>query len=124
MKKYNLETGKLGESMARDYLENKGYFILEQNYENKYAEIDIVAKEKDTVVFVEVKTRIGEQFGTPEDGLNKEKMNRLLRNAHAYVAMNVGAIPCGCPYRIDAICIVLDRARQIQRINHYQNITS
>ena len=114
----------MGENIAKNYLQKRGYSILEQNYENKYAEIDIIAKEKDTVVFVEVKTRIGEQFGTPEDGLNKNKMNRLLRNANAYVAMNVGAIPRGCPYRIDAICIVLDEARQIQRINHYQNITN
>ncbi len=119
MKKYNLETGNLGESMARDYLKNKGYSILEQNYENKYAEIDIIAKEKDTVVFVEVKTRIGEQFGTPEDGLSKNKMNRLLRNANIYAMKKKYD-----NYRIDAICIVLDRARQIQRINHYQNITS
>lgn len=119
MKKFNLETGKLGENIAKNYLQEKGYEILEQNYRNKYAEIDIVAKEKDVMVFVEVKTRIGEQFGTPEDSLNKNKMSRLFRNANMYSARKGFS-----SYRIDAICIVLDEERQVQRINHYQNITS
>ena len=118
MFKDNLSIGNLGEDLARKYLEDRGYEILEQNYRNKYAEIDIVAKEKDTVVFVEVKTRIGEQLGTPEDALNKNKMRRLVRKADMYAMRQKFDI-----YRIDAICIVLDETKQIQRINHYQNIT-
>ena len=119
MKKFNLEIGKLGENMAGSYLLERGYEILEQNYRNKYAEIDIIAKRKDMVVFVEVKTRIGDQFGAPEDALNKNKIRRLARNANMYSARKGFN-----SYRVDAICIVLDERRQIQRINHYQSITS
>lgn len=118
VKKHNLEIGYLGESIAKKYLQKKGYFIVEQNYKNKYAEIDLIARNKDTLVFVEVKTRIGEQFGTPENAINRNKMGRLIRNARAYIAR--ARKPC--LYRIDAICIVLDENKQARRIDHYENI--
>lgn len=121
IKKYNLRTGYLGESIARNYLEERGYKIIDQNYKNKYAEIDLIAQDGDGLVFVEVKTRTGEQFGMPEQSINRDKMQRLIRNAHAYMAMkNHNKIN----YRIDAVCIVLDKDKEIKRIDHYQNITS
>ena len=67
MKKHNLETGKIGEEIAKDYLEKKGYKIIEQNYKTKYGETDIIANCGKELVFVEVRTKIGENFGTPED---------------------------------------------------------
>lgn len=123
MKKDNLEIGKLGENIARDYLQNKGYSIMDQNYKNKYAEIDIIAKNREEIVFIEVKTRVGEQFGIPEDALNRDKMRRLVRNAQAYIARNVRTKPCDRPYRIDAICIVLNQEKKVKRIDHYENIS-
>jgi len=132
MKRYNLEIGRLGEGIAREYLEKKGYKILEQNYKNKYAEIDLIAhpdsarqareKNKDSLVFVEVKTRMGEQFGLPEDAINRDKMHRLIKNSQAYMAYGPYKNYKSC--RIDAICIVLDENKQVIRIDHYQNITS
>jgi len=117
MNRDNLKIGYLGEKIAQEYLEDRGYFFVEQNYRNKYAEIDLIMKYENKLVFVEVKTRIGEQFGTPEDALNKNKLGRLTRNADIY------AIKKGCNnYRIDAICIVLDSQNQIKRINHYENV--
>lgn len=115
----NLELGKLGETIAKEYLENKGYIILEQNCKNKYGEIDLVARDKNEMVFVEVKTRIGEQFGTPEDALNRKKRQRLMRNAQAYMAFKTKELSS---FRIDAVCIVLNQDKQIKRINHYENI--
>ncbi|MDP2910482.1 MAG: YraN family protein [bacterium] len=124
MKRYNLEIGRWGEGIAREYLEKKGYKILEQNYKNKYAEIDLIAREKnnDSLVFVEVKTRMGEQFGLPEDAINRDKMHRLIKNSQAYMAYGPYKNYKSC--RIDAICIVLDENKQVIRIDHYQNITS
>ena len=121
IKKYNLETGRLGEDIARKYLEQKGYIIIDQNYKNKYAEIDLIAQDGDGLVFVEVKTRTGEQFGMPEQSINRDKMLRLIRNARAYMAIKNQN---NMNYRIDAVCIVLDRNKEIERIDHYQNITS
>lgn len=121
MKRYNLKKGKLGEDVARKYLEDKGYIIIGQNYRNKYGEIDLIARDRNNLVFVEVKTRIGEQFGLPEDAINKDKIRRLIRNSQAYLTFNLDK-----DYktlRIDAICIVIDQDKQVKRINHYQNIT-
>lgn len=105
-------------------MESKGYIIVDQNYRNKYGEIDLIAKEKnnDSLVFIEVKTRMGEQFGIPEDAINFKKKAKLIKNAQAYISWNKKARNFDS-YRIDAICIVLDENKQINRIGHYQNIT-
>lgn len=123
MPRYNLDLGYLGEKIAKEYLEKKGYSIIEQNCRNKYGEIDLVAcrvQEEDTLVFVEVKTRIGEQFGTPEDAINRSKIHQLIRNAQVYIAKTKYNM---VKYRIDAICIVLDGNRRPKRVNHYENIS-
>lgn len=126
----NLKLGQLGEEIAKDYLQKKGFEILEHNYKNKYGEIDLVCKDRNSIVFVEVKTRIGELFGGPEGSLNKKKVRRLIRNAQAYMIRCVGAglsRPQRAreprPSRIDAVCVVLDQDKKIKRIDHYQNIT-
>jgi len=118
MKKFNVEKGRLGEDIARKHLEKKGYKIVEQNYRTRYAEIDLVAKKKDVLVFVEVRTKIGELYGSPEDTLNKRKLARVRRNAIAYAAINRWDRAC----RIDAICIVLTPDHKVERLEHYENI--
>jgi len=114
-------TGKLGEEVARAYLEKKGYRIVEQNWRTKRGEIDIIAKKGDALVLVEVRTKVGEQFGSPEDTLTYAKKRRLLWNAKAYVANKKYKGPC----RIDAMCIVLkgDGTTLPQRLSHYESIT-
>jgi|SRR3989344_7577205 len=112
------EVGRLGEDLARKYLEKKGYKILEQNYRTRYAEIDLVARHKDVLVFVEVRTKIGERFGTPEETLNAKKLQKVKRNAFSYAAhMKWNKL-----YRIDAVCIVLAPDRTPKRIAHYENV--
>lgn len=125
MQRHNLDLGYLGESIAKKYLGEKGYKILEQNCKNKYGEIDLICQvgaihESPTLVFVEVKTRIGEQFGTPEDAINRNKIRRLIRNAQIYIARTKHNM---VKYRIDAVCIVIDENKQLKRINHYENIS-
>jgi len=118
--KNNLSIGNLGESIARNFLEDMGYSFVEQNYRNKYAEIDLIMREGNELVFVEVKTRVGERFGAPEDALNHKKIARLTRNAQMYSCRK------GCEeYRVDGICIVLDvesEGHKVSRIDHYKNI--
>ena len=118
MKAGHLEIGRLGETFAREYLRRNGYKIIEQNYRNRYGEIDLVVQKKDVLVFVEVRTKIGEQFGTPEETLNWKKLQKVKRNASSYVARS----KWNKLYRVDGICIVLDEQHTIQRFEHYENI--
>ncbi len=122
--------GKFGEGLAVEFLEKNGYRILEQNYQRKWCEIDIIAKklgkrkifrrsEPDELVFIEVKTRRGEQFGTPEESLDWKKKKQLTRSASAYVSFS----NYRGQYRIDAVCIVLDNNWDPIRVDHYKNIT-
>jgi len=115
----NLEIGYNGELIAAKYLREKKYEIIERNYRNKYGEIDLIAWDKKALVFVEVRTKVGQQFGSPEDSINWKKINKLKRNAAAYTALKKHA----GVYRIDAVCIVLGENSSIERVTHYQNIT-
>jgi putative endonuclease len=114
----HLETGKIGEKLATDFLKKKGYKIIQQNYKTKYAEIDLVARQKETLVFVEVRTKTNEAFGSPEETLNYQKLNKVLQNSRAYAAFTNWQGPC----RIDAICVILGEDNKPQRIDHYENI--
>lgn len=115
----NLEIGYWGEQTAKIYLQNKGYRIIEKNYRTKYAEIDLIARDKSILVFVEVRTRKDELFGSPEDSINRDKMRKLTRNAEAYAARKKYTKE----YRIDVICIVLNEEKGTRRIDHYENVT-
>jgi len=117
-KRFNLQTGKIGEQIARTYLEKQGYKILEQNFKTEYAEIDLITRKKNEIILVEVRTKRGELFGTPEDSLNKRKLRKLHWNANAYVS----GIRWSGHYRVDAVCIVLGQDNSAQRINHYKNV--
>lgn len=115
----NLELGCKGENIARRYLEDKGYCVIEQNHKTKYAEIDIIARHNDTLVFVEVRTRSGERFGLPEESLNRDKIRKLIKSSTAYVS---GKQYRG-HYRIDAVCIVLDKyTGKVKRLDHYESL--
>ncbi|MDP2741753.1 MAG: YraN family protein [bacterium] len=126
MSKHN-EVGKIGEGLAKEFLEKQGYEIIEQNYRTKYAEIDLIVKKGKDLVFVEVRTKIGENFGTPEETINKKKMKKLWGNAIAYASIK----KWDGSSRIDAICIVLkplgrsptgEANYSIERLNHYESI--
>jgi len=120
------KVGQIGEEMARKFLEEKGYKILEQNYRTRFAEIDLVAEkpegflEKPKLVFVEVRTKVGENFGSPEDTINKKKLWKVLWNAKSYTGFKNWQGAC----RIDAVCIVLNRDMSVSRLTHHENIIS
>jgi len=118
------DVGKIGEELAKKYLEKEGYKILEQNYRTKYAEIDLIAEKANgfsgtkSLVFVEVRTKVGENWGSPEDTINKQKLFKVLQNAKSYI----GFQKCNNPCRIDAICIVLSADLSVRRLTHHENI--
>jgi putative endonuclease len=90
--------------MARTYLEQQGYLILETNWRSGHKEIDIIAKEEDTLVVVEVKARKNEDFMFAEDAVDEKKMRNLVRATHNYILMK----GLDCDVRFDIITLVLD----------------
>ncbi len=84
-KRLNKFTGNLGEKAAIEYLKKKKYKILETNYQNKVGEIDIVAKAKKVLVFVEVKSRTSDYFGLPSEAVGKRKQYKIRRVAQGYI---------------------------------------
>lgn len=80
--------GEKGESIAVRYLKKKGYKILEKNYRTKLGEIDIIAKDKDTIVFVEVKSRRSWQFGSPKGAVTPAKQRKISKVALYYLKTN------------------------------------
>ena len=100
----NKQIGDFGEEFAAAYLAEHHYTILERNYRTPYGELDIIAKDGDTVVFVEVKTRSTARFGTGFESITPKKQATLLSCAQYYADTHALA----CPLRIDAIEIMLD----------------
>jgi putative endonuclease len=82
------ELGKRGEEVALRFLKKKGYRIIEKNYACKMGEMDIIAKEKDTLVFIEVKTRTSALFGPPQLAVNFSKQRQLSKVALNYLKEN------------------------------------
>lgn len=81
----HLELGAWGETLALNFLQNKGFRILETNWRHQRAEVDIIAMEGEILVFVEVKTRTSDYFGPPETFVTHQKENLMVRAAHAYM---------------------------------------
>jgi putative endonuclease len=104
------ETGAKGEQLATDYLNDNGYDVVERNYRHKHAEIDIIAKYKELLVFVEVKTRSKTVFGFPEEAVNERKASKVIEGAEHYVLEN----EWNGDIRFDIVSIVLSKKIEIQ----------
>lgn len=85
MKNPNMQLGKLGEALARKYLEDEGYIIMAQNYSCRTGEVDLIGRIGDTLVFIEVKTRSTHTFGTPGEAVDYRKQTRLCNTALNYI---------------------------------------
>ena len=81
----HIKFGQEGESIAARHLKKRGYRILAQNYRNRLGEIDIVARDGDTIVFVEVKTRRSDQFGNPKWAVTFQKQRKISMVALGYL---------------------------------------
>ena len=114
----NKEIGKYGENLAKKYLENLGYKILDMNYKySRYGEIDIIALYKNELCFVEVKTRRNDKFGTTMEAITKDKLIKIQLSAKNYIQEKK---PKFEHFRIDAISIELKENKE--EITHIKNI--
>lgn len=82
------ELGKFGEEVAVDFLQQKGYEILETNWTFQKAEVDIIAQKENILAVVEVKTRSSIEFGLPQDFVKPKKIQLLLKAVNEYVISN------------------------------------
>ena len=113
------DSGNEGEVAAANYLLKQGFTIIGRNFRSKFGEIDIIAKDGNTFVFVEVKKRISSKFGTPEEAITKRKLNRIIKTIDYYLyrhGLNGGANKI----RIDVIAI--SGSERNTSLNHIKNV--
>jgi putative endonuclease len=113
--------GALGEKRAREFLKKRGYRIVETNFRCREGEIDIIARDKDYLVFVEVRTRTGSQFGTPEESITFAKREKLTSVALAYLQTHKNLPSL---WRFDVVAIEVGSDGQTTRIEVIQNAIS
>ena len=104
----NKHTGDKGETIAANFLQRKGFEILERNWRHKHLEIDIIASKNDKLFFIEVKTRTNTKFGLPEESITKAKMNHLKVGAEGYLALN----PQWEKIQFDVISIMITKEKE------------
>lgn len=100
-------TGAEGEILAAAFLEKRGYRVVARNFKSPYGEIDLIAWEKEMLVFIEVKSRSSTQFGGPAGAVNGHKQEKISRVAADYLQKNKLCCPC----RFDVVCIVKEGAQ-------------
>jgi putative endonuclease len=106
---YRQAFGKRGELIAKEYLQRQGYQILTQNYHTRFGELDLVAKAKGELFFVEVKTR---RQGWPEEAVTVGKRSRLYKAIYEYLWQ----FELTNPWRLCALAILLDEQDQPREI--------
>jgi len=124
------QLGVLGEKIASDYLEKKGYKILDNNYSRKWiqgpqkGEIDIIAQKDDNIHFIEVKTLAKSDRGrasviSPEEKVNFQKQKQLIKIAQDWLSGK--KIPLESKWQIDVVAIKIDLGLKKAKIRHIQN---
>jgi len=97
--------GRLGEDLAAEYLTRKGLKLIDRNVRTPFGEIDLICRDRRTLVFVEVKARRSMAFGRPDEAVGSDKQRRLSRSALAYLASKAWE---DRPARFDVLSIILD----------------
>lgn len=107
MNKSHRQIGNEGEDLACEFLINKGWKILQRNYYSGRSEIDVIAKDGEFYVFVEVKSRSTDFFGRPEEFVNKKKVQRVFQAAETWI---IEKNLSGAPMRFDVIGILISKS--------------
>jgi putative endonuclease len=110
------QTGRRGEDIAASHLVDKGYKIIQRNWRCSVGELDIVAEDGDTLVFVEVRTRKGQRFGTAEESVTPTKQARLIELAQTYLQKTSTRSRL---WRIDVVAVQLGAG--LPQVNHIEN---
>ncbi len=108
--------GKIGEDLIVKYLQQHGYIIIERNFECRQGEIDIIAKEKNEIVFIEVKTRTSNLYGLPKEAVDTTKKKHIYKSVEYYIYLKHLE---KYPIRIDVIEVY--KKQEKFKINHIKN---
>lgn len=111
--------GRSGEDLACDHLQRLGYEIVARGFRLFRGEIDIIAREGPTLVFIEVKTRADESFGRPEESVTAGKQRQVRRIALGYLHMT--GTPSDSPCRFDVISIIVPKDGSGMRLEHFRD---
>ena len=110
--------GRRGEELAKRHLVSIGYAVLESNHRTKSGEIDLIAEREGVLVFVEVRTRRGSGFGSPEESVTAAKRSRLVTCAEEYIqSAGVESVD----WRIDVVALELDASGRLIRLDVLEN---
>lgn len=115
VKSYNKEIGSYGEILSINYLIKNGYFILDKNYRNRLGEIDIVCKKNDILVFIEVKSRYTNTYGSPMESVTYYKQKQIIKISKLYIMLKKYT---NINIRYDVIEVVFNNKNQLFNINH------
>ena len=107
MSNQRINLGRQGEDIAAEYLRSKGFQIEARNFRQKSGEIDIICRDGDTLVFVEVKTRKDSEFGHPTESVTSRKQQQISRTALLYLSINSLHDE---PVRFDVIGVICSQA--------------
>ena len=116
------DIGVFGEEQAAKYLKKRKYKIVTRNFKTIFGEVDIVARNKKEIVFVEVKTRSSKSFATPAEFVDNEKISRITRVAEFFIKH----YKCHLSPRIDVIEVYISLTGDkytVERINHLENVS-
>ena len=111
-----MRLGEWGEQQALSYLLDQGYRLLARNLHIDHCELDLVMKDRDVIVFIEVKTRVSLTFGAPEEAISFRKQSRLQKAAWGYLEQSN---QLHSPWRIDVVAIEATKNRELLRLDHY-----
>jgi putative endonuclease len=112
------ELGKWGEAIAAEFVEKKGYDIIERDWKSGHHDLDIIARDEDTLVIIEVKTRHNRLFGNPEEAIDYKKRQSLQSAINHYVKSHY----VNAPVRFDIISIV-GTIGSTPEIDHIKDVT-
>lgn len=115
------ELGFFGQQLAIEFLEKRGYILLDENYLKPWGEIDVICSKNNVIVFVEVKTNKKEMPGfEPESRVNRDKLARMIRAARTYLLYR--KYSDSQEWRIDVMSVTVIKERGVAKIRHFINI--
>jgi len=116
IKRYKQRLGKSGEDLAVSFLKKKSFEILERNYRFGHKEIDIIGKDKNTIVFIEVKTGRSKDFGSPHERVNLKKQKSMIEVAQDYIQKSNFR---DVDFRFDVVAVSFEKGNR--KIEHIKN---
>jgi len=119
MNDYRQRLGKFGEAIAENYLAHYGYAPIGRNFKTYYGEIDLIAQKGDEILFCEVKTRSADDYGYPEESVDRRKIRHLIKAAVSYLEWK----RIDKFWRLDIISISISKREKKAKIKWFKNIS-